>query len=112
MKYDYPNYALKSDFTPGTFSENEWKPGEIACVERAFYVLPDGEEFAFFKFSERTYTGRKKVRWEEYHNGRFSNNYFDCDLDRAAEWMEGYIAFWGFPKGRYQYRVDMRGNRK
>lgn len=60
MKYNYPNYKLKVEFTVGTFGENQWGFGECACVDRAFYVLPDGAEFAFFKFCERTHTGKKK----------------------------------------------------
>lgn len=107
MKYEYPQYKLKSEFTPGTWGENDWQLGEINCVDRAFYVLPDGTEFAYFKFCERTRTGRKRIRWEVYHNGRFSNNYFDCDFDRAAEWMDGYIVFNGFPGKRHEYRVYM-----
>ena len=103
MKYNYPNYKLKVEFTVGTFGENQWGFGECACVDRAFYVLPDGAEFAFFKFCERTYTGRKKVRWEEWHNGKFSNNHFS--FDNAVEYMEGYIEFNGFPNNRQHYRV-------
>ena len=95
MKYNYPNYKLKVEFTVGTFGENQWGFGECACVDRAFYVLPDGAEFAFFKFCERTYTGRKKVRWEEWHNGKFSNNYFTCFED-AVDSLENECAFWGF----------------
>ena len=103
MKYNYPNHKLKVEFTVGTFGENQWELGECACVDRAFYVLPDGAEFAFFKFCERTYTGKKKVRWEEWHNGKFSNNHFS--FDNAVEYMEWYIEFNGFPKNRQNYRV-------
>lgn len=60
MKYNYPKYKLKMEFTPGTWGENDWKLGEQACVDRAFYVLPGGTEYAIFKFVERTRTGRKK----------------------------------------------------
>lgn len=103
MKYNYPNYKLKVEFTVGTFGENQWRFGECACVDRAFYVLPDGAEFAFFKFCERTHTGKKKVRWEEWHNGKFFNNHFS--FDNAVEYMEGYIEFNGFPNNRQHYRV-------
>lgn len=105
MKFDYPKYQLKSEFTVGTFSENEWKLGECACVDRVFYVLPDGEEFAFYKFCERTHTGRKKIRWEEWHNGKFSNNYFSGGFDSGVKWMEGYMKFNGFSNSRQNYRV-------
>ena len=103
MKYNYPNYKLKVEFTVGTYGENQWGLGECACVDRAFYVLPDGAEFAFFKFCERTYTGKKKVRWEEWHNGKFSNNHFY--FDNAVEYMEVYIEFNGFRNNRQNYRV-------
>lgn len=105
MKYSYPKYKLKQDFTPGTWSENDWKLGEAACVDRAFYYLPDGTEFAFFKCVERTRTGRKKVRWEEWRDGKFSNNYFNTSFDDACRWMENYINFNGFKSGRQNYRV-------
>lgn len=104
MKYDYPKYKLKMEFTPGTWSENDWGLGEVACVDRAFYSLPDGTEFAIFKFVERTRTGRKKERWEEWHNGKFSNNYF-TSFDDACRWMESYIDFNDFKHGRQNYRV-------
>lgn len=104
MKYEYPNYKLKMEFTPGTWGENEWELGEVACVDRAFYSLPDGTEFAIFKFVERTRTERKKVRWEEWHNGKLSNNYF-TSFDDACKWMENYIDFNGFKHGRQNYRV-------
>lgn len=104
MKYDYPKYKLKMEFTPGTWGENEWKLGEQSCVDRAFYSLPDGTEFAIFKFIERTRTGKKKVRFEEWHNGRFSNNHF-TSFDDACRWMENYIDFNGFKHGRQNYRV-------
>lgn len=104
MKYIYPDYELKAEFTPGTWGENQWELGESACVDRTFYVLPDGTEFAFFKFCERTMTGRKKTRWVEWHNGRMSNNHFDCGFDTAAEWMDRYINF-NFGGKRQDYRV-------
>lgn len=104
MKYDYPSYKLKSEFTPGTWGENDWQLGESACVDRAFYALPDGTEFAFFKFCERTRAGGKKTRWEEWHNGKLSNNHFNCGFDTAAKWMDGYIAF-NFDGKRQDYRV-------
>ena len=104
MKYNYPNYKLKVEFTVGTFGENQWKLGECACVDRLLYILPDGEEFAFFKFCERTYTGKKKIRWEEWHNGKFSNNHFS-NFDSAVERMECYMEFNGFSNNRQHYRV-------
>ena len=94
MKYEYPNYKLKAEFTCGTYSENQWEFGETACVDRLFYALPDGEEYAIFKFCERTMTGRKKCRWEEWHNGKFCNNYFNS-LDEAVRNIKGHIDFWG-----------------
>ena len=36
-KYTYPDYKLKAEFSVGTFIENEWKFGEVACVDRVFY---------------------------------------------------------------------------
>ena len=104
MKYDYPKYKLKMEFTPGTYGESDWELGEVACVNRAFYSLPDGTEFAFFKFVERTRNGRKKARWEEWYNGKFSNNYF-TSFDDACKWMESYIDFNGFKHGRQNYRI-------
>ena len=32
FKFDLPDYPLKRDFTPGTFSENDWQVGETACT--------------------------------------------------------------------------------
>ena len=104
MKYEYPNYKLKVEFTPGTWGENQWDYGEMACVSRSFYALPNGDEFVFFKFCERTMTGKKKTRWEEWHNGKLSNNHFNCDFDTAARFMDGYIAF-NFDGKRQDYRV-------
>ena len=104
MKFKYPNYKLKTEFTPGTWSENDWQLGESACVDRAFYVLPDGSEFAFFKFCERTFTWKKKTRWEEWYNGKLSNNHFNSDFNTAASHMDGYIAF-NFDGKRQDYRV-------
>lgn len=104
MKYIYPDHKLKAEFTPGTWGENQWCLGESACVSRSFYVLPDGTEFAFFKFCERTMTGRKKTRWEEWHNGKLSNNHFNCEFDTAAAWMDRYINF-NFDGKRQDYRV-------
>ena len=104
MKYDYPNYKLKPEFTPGTYSENSWKPGETACVDRTFFVLPNGSEYAIFKFAERTMTGRKRLRWEVWHNGEFLNNYFTC-FDDAVKRCENEIAFFGFPGNRQKYRI-------
>lgn len=104
LKYDYPNYKLKMEFTPGTWGENDWELGEAACVDRVFYSLPNGSEYAIFKFVERTRTGRKRVRWEEWHNGRFSNNYFTC-FDDAARSVEGEIWFNGFSGTRTKYRI-------
>ena len=105
MKFNYPKYQMKSEFTVGTFSENKWELGECACVDRAFYVLPDGEEFVFFKFCERTHTGRKRIRWEEWHNGKFSNNHFSGGFDAAVKSMECYMSFNGFSNNRQNYRV-------
>ena len=102
--YQYPDYNLKSEFRVGTYGENEWKLGEIACVDRCYYRLPNGSEYAIFKFAERTRTGGKRLRWEVYHNGRFSNNYFTC-FDDAVECVENEIAFFGFGKNRNEYRL-------
>ena len=104
MKYEYPNYKLKMDFTPGTYSENNWKYGETACVDSAFYSIPDGSEYAIFKFSERTMTGRKKNRWEVWQDGRFSNNYFTC-FDDAAKRIDNEIMFCELKGTRQDYRV-------
>ncbi len=106
-KYNYPDYKLKTEFRVGTYSENEWKLGEIACVDRYFYRLPNGSEYAIFKFAERTRTGNKKLRWEVYHNGKFSNNYFTCFED-ATNCIENEIAFNGFDKNRSKYRINGR----
>ena len=104
MKYDYPKYKLKAEFTPGTWGENDWNLGEQACVNNAFYCLPDGTEFAIYKFVERTRTGRKKVRWEEWYNGKFSNNYFNS-FDEATKRLDGYIEFNGFAGTKQTYRI-------
>ena len=104
MKYEYPDYKLKPEFTPGTWGENQWELGESACTDRAFYALPDGCEYAIFKFVERTRTGRKKCRWEAWYNGRFSNNYFNS-FDEAVRSVDGHITFNGFPGKRNDYRV-------
>ena len=104
MKQSYPSYTLKREFTPGTLSEDEWKPGECACVERAFFVLPNDSEYAIFKFATRTQTGRKSLRWEVYHNGRFSNNYFN-GYEEAVQCIKNEISFWGFDGSLYSYRV-------
>ena len=106
-KYQYPNYKLKSEFTVGTFSENDWKLGESACVDRAYYRLPNGSEYAIFKFAERTRTGKKRLRWEVYHNGKFSNNYFTC-FDDAVLSVEDEMVFWGYGKNRNKYRIESR----
>lgn len=106
MKHNYPNYKLKMEFTPGTWGENDWELGEVACVDRAFYSLPSGNEYAIFKFVERTRTGRKKTRWEVWQNGTFSNNYFNS-FDEAASRIENEIAFNGFAGTRQTYRVYM-----
>ena len=94
-KYTYPDYKLKPEFYVGTFGENDWQLGEVACVDRVFYRLPNGSEYAIFKFAERTWTGGKRLRWEEWHNGKFSNNYFTCFED-AVDGLENECAFWGF----------------
>ena len=88
MKYKYPDYNLKYEFTPGTYSENDCGFGETACVDRAFYSLPNESEYAIFKFCKRTMTGQKKCRWEVWHNGRFYNNYF-TSFDDAVRNVEG-----------------------
>lgn len=106
MKYEYPHYKLKMEFTPGTCSENDWKLGEQACVDRAFYVLPNGSEYAIFKFVERTRTHRKKLRWEVYYNGRFYNNYFR-GFDEAVSSLENEIVFNGFFGTSQNYRVSV-----
>lgn len=104
MKYNFPNYKLKMEFTVGTWGELDWELGESACVDRYFYALPDGTEYAIYKFVERTRTGKKKCRWELWRDGDFCNNYFRS-FDEPLERIEGYIAFWGFPKKREDYRV-------
>lgn len=104
MKYSFPQYKLKSEYTPGTWGEMDWELGEIACVDRCYYSLPNGNEYAIFKFCERTHTGGKKLRWEKWCNGRFSNNYFTC-FDDAVKDVELEISFHGFPGGRQAYRV-------
>ena len=104
LKHSYPDYPLKSEFTPGTWSENDGLPGEKACVDRVFYSLPDGTEYAVFKIVERTMTGKKRQRWETWQNGSFSNNYFTCFED-AVKCVDGRIGFWGFPGKRHDYAV-------
>ena len=94
-KYQYPDYKLKPEFYVGTFGENDWRLGEVACVDRVFYRLPNDSEYAIFKFAERTRTGGKRLRWEEWHNGKFSNNYFTCFED-AVDGLENECAFNGF----------------
>lgn len=64
------------EFTPGTCGENDWEKGESACVDRAFYVLPNGSEYAIFKFCERTMTGRKKLRWWHIITDNFTTTIF------------------------------------
>jgi hypothetical protein len=103
--HKYPDYKLKHEFSVGTFGENDWKLGEIACVDRYYYRLPNDSEYAIFKFAERTRTGGKKLRWEVYHNGKFSNNYFTC-LDDATECIENEISFFGFKGNRSKYRIE------
>lgn len=107
MKYEYPNYKLKMEYTPGTFGENNWNLGEMACVDRAFYSLPDGTEYAIFKFVERSRTDKKKVRWEVWRDGKFSNNYFNS-FNEAVKGLENYIEFWGFPGTRQTYYVNRK----
>lgn len=104
-KYKYPDYKLKPEFTVGTWGEKEWAFGEIACVDRWFFGLPNGSEYAIFKFAERTRTGGKKLRWEVYHNGKFSNNFFTC-FDDAIKGMENELAFFGYPKDRSKYKIN------
>ena len=102
-KYQYPDYKLKSEFYVGTFGEYEWQKGEIACVDRVFYRLPNGSEYAIFKFAERTRTGGKRLRWEEWHNGKFSNNY--NYFDDAVERIKDEIAFFGFDTKMKNHRM-------
>lgn len=104
MKYEYPKHKLKMEFTPGTFSENNWQLGEVACVDRAYYSLPNGNEYAIFKFVERTRTGKKKVRWEVWSDGRFFNNYFNS-FDEATRYIENEIVFNEFAGTKQTYRV-------
>ena len=111
MNYTFPKQALKPEFTPGTWGENQWELGETACVSRAYYALPSGNEYAIFKFCTRTPTGRKKLRWEEWYNGRFSNNYFTC-FDDAVSSIENEIRFHGFPGTLQTYRVYPELERK
>lgn len=111
MKYDFPKYKLKSEYTQGTWGEYDWKLGETACVDRAYYALPSGNEYAIFKFCTRTPTGRKKLRWEEWYNGRFSNNYFTC-FDDAVDSIENEIRFHHFPGTLQTYRVYPQLERK
>lgn len=111
MKHSFPDYKLKSEFTPGTWGENDWALGETACVSRAYYALPSGNEYAIFKFCTRTPTGRKKLRWEAWYNGRFANNYFTC-FDDAVQSIENEIRFHGFPGTLQSYRVYPELERK
>ena len=104
LKYGYPDYALKREFYVGTYSENDWKPGETACVDRWYYFLPNESEYAIFKFAERTRMGGKKLRWEVWHNGKFSNNYFTCFED-AVKQVDNECTFWGFG-ARNKYRIE------
>ena len=105
LNHDYPTYPMKMEFTPGTYGENEWAKGESACVDRHFYVLPNGSEWAIFKIAERTHTGHKKIRYETWHNGRWYNNYFTYSYDDAVNGMENEIAFFGFEKNRTKYAL-------
>ena len=104
MRHQFPAYKPKPEFTPGTWGENAWELGETACVDRAWYALPNGNEYAIFKFCTRTPTGRKKLRWEVWRNGRFSNNYFTC-FDDAVNTIENEISFNGYPGTIQKYRV-------
>lgn len=106
-KYKYPEYKLKSEFQVGTYSENDWQLGEVACVDRCYYRLPNDSEYAIFKFAERTYSGGKRLRWEVYHNGKFSNNYFTCFND-AVRSVEDEMVFCGYGKNRNKYRIESR----
>lgn len=111
MKYQFPTHKLKSEFTPGAWGENDWALGETACTSRAYYALPNGSEYAIFKFCERTPTGRKKLRWEAWYNGRFSNNYF-TSFDDAVNSIENEIRFHDFPGTLQTYRVYPELERK
>ena len=85
-KYTYPDYKLKSEFYVGTFGENDWQLGEVACVDRVFYRLPNGSEYAIFKFAERTRTGGKRLRWEEWHNGNSAITISPVSRMRLTAW--------------------------
>lgn len=106
MKYKYPEYELKSEFTIGTWGENDWQLGEVNCVDRHYYRLPNESEWAIFKFCERTMTGRKKCRWEVWSNGKWYNNYFTCYHD-AIEPIKNEISFYGFGGDCCYYLVDL-----
>ena len=82
-KYKYPDYKLKSEFTVGTYGENEWKLGETACVDRCYYRLPNGSEYAIFKFAERTRTGGKRFLVARRKRGVF----VDVDPDAMTQTM-------------------------
>ena len=104
MRFEYPKYKLKMEFYLGTFGENDWELGETACVDRTCYMLPNKSEYVIFKFVTRTPSGQKKVRWEEWHNGKFSNNYFGS-YDESTRQIENEMAFNGFGGSRGDYRV-------
>lgn len=104
MNYTFPKQTVKPEFTPGTWGENQWELGETACVDRAYYALPNGSEYAIFKFCTRTPTGRKRLRWETWRNGHFCNNCFTC-FDDAVKRVENEIRFSGYPGDRQTYRA-------
>lgn len=105
MKYSFPEHKLKMEFTVGTYGENDWELGEVNCVDRHYYALPNGNEWAVYKFCERTRTGNKKCRWEVWYNGKWYNNYFTSYED-AIQSIDGEIEFNGFNGKRIDYRVD------
>lgn len=108
MKYAYPVYDSKMEYDPGMWGWEEWENGETNCTNSQFYLLPDGTEYVIFKLVTRTMTGGKRARWEVWHNGRFSNNYFSQDgatVDDAIEWLDSYIKFNGLPGKSSDYIV-------
>lgn len=103
LQHNYPTYPMKSEFTPGTFSENEWQKGEQACTSRHFLRLPNGSEYAIYRIAERMPTGRKSIRYELWHNGKWSNNFFTADFDEATQSIKDELAFWGYDKKISKY---------
>lgn len=46
----------------------------------------------------------ERLRWEAWHNGKFSNNYFN-GFDEAVSWAENLVRFNGWPGKLNDYRV-------